>query len=141
MDDIEKDSRPLPIASHSMLRKISEVSAWWCRGATPTRRWKLYFYYHVTLALLLSIFAFLDLKRWYPEDLVPREPLAARIVVYCVLAIIFLQAALLPVIAPFLSARLVWLARKGSPSFIAFALCDTAATFLQHFALLILCSG
>jgi hypothetical protein len=119
---------------------IARVCAWWHRGSSPSRRWVIYFYYHTALALLLGVAGLLDSGHYRFEDLITQLPWGLRHVAVVTLCVAGLQAVLLPVIAPFLSVRLLWLARKGSPSFMAFAVCDTIVTITQFLAQLILCS-
>ena len=128
------------VAVRRMHRYIRTVATWWRGSALPARRWQIYFYYHITMFLLLGGLALLDSRQRYPDDWAAAQAPAVRVVVHCAFGIVFGQAALLAVIAPFLSARLLWSARKGGPSFIALAFCDTAATFGQYLALMILCS-
>ncbi|HBO44632.1 MAG TPA: hypothetical protein DD670_12010 [Planctomycetaceae bacterium] len=102
----------------------------------PARRWQVYFYYHTALAVYLGVVAVLDSRSYYPENLLSVGP---RLAVECLLFVVFLQAVLLSVVAPLINLRLLWLARRGGPSFIALALCDMAATFLLYLALLVAC--
>lgn len=128
------------VALRQMQRYLKTLGTWWRGNVTPARRWQVYFYYHITMVVLLGAGALFDSRRWYPDAWVEGQPPVVRVVAHCAFGIVFWQAALLPIVAPFLSARLLWLARKGGPSFIAFAFCDTAATFVQYLSLMILCS-
>jgi hypothetical protein len=119
---------------------IRRAKAWWSCGSTPSWRWQAYFYYHTVSVALFSVFAILDSRRIYPENLIAEWPSVVRFALYCALGVVFWSLALLAYVGPFLSLRLLWLARKGSPSFVAFALCDTFATILQYVALLVACS-
>ncbi len=123
-----------------MSDQIAIIRAWWNGGAKPSRRWSFYFYYHWTLAVLLGTFAVDDSRGGFLLSWLEREPLGWRVVPYGALGVVLWQALLLPMIAPFLSARLLWLARKGGPSFMAFAMCDLLATCLQYCALQVLSS-
>jgi hypothetical protein len=106
----------------------------------PSRLWRIYFYYHAALAVVFSVVAILDSRRYQPDHSIMELPLVVRVLAYCALGIVLWPSVLVNYIMPFLSLRLLWLARNGSPSFIAFALCDTFLTIVQYLALLVACS-
>lgn len=120
-----------------MFGHLAGARAWWSGGAKPSCGWRCYFYYHCTSVVLLGILAVTDARGWYLETWIESQPLVVCAVAYGALAVVLWPAALLSLIAPFISARLLWLARKGGPSFIAFALCDVLATCLQYLAQLV----
>jgi len=128
------------VAVRQMHHRIKQsVSAWWYGGPMPSRRWRVYVWYHIVLVLLLGVFASWDSPGHYLEDWLEHFPSGLRFLLYCVLAIVYWPSVVLAYVAPFLSLRLLWLARRGSPAFAALALCDSVTTLLQYLAFLVLC--
>jgi hypothetical protein len=116
---------------------LGNFDAWWHRGATPSLRWQVYFYVHAVSTVLLSGFLLLDLRHIYPENWTAGQGLVLHGLVIGALVIVTWPAALLSLIGPFLSVRLLWLARHGGPSFFGLAICDSGLSIFLHIVLMV----
>lgn len=120
-------------------RAFNSIAAWWQSGPSASRWWVLYFYYHVALTVWLGVAALLDASRC-DLDWATDVPAWLWFIEFGVTSVVGLQATFLPILAPFLSIRMLWCARRGGPVFFTFAVCDMMTTICQYLALLILCS-
>ncbi|MHB1035397.1 MAG: hypothetical protein ACYC35_11530 [Pirellulales bacterium] len=87
--------------------------------------------------VLLSGFLLLDFRHIYPEKWAAEQGLVRHGLVIGALVIVTWLAALLSLIGPFLSVRLLWLGRHGGPSFVGLAICDSGVSIFLHIVLMV----
>ena len=114
------------------LRLYRSFQRWWTSGPTVPRRWHVYFLCHCVLAVALGVFAVCD-SRGVIYSLDRTWSFAVDVMGVVTL----LPSIVLSYFAPFLSLRLLWLARHGGPSLVALAVADCAVTGMHLLAMLV----
>ncbi len=107
----------------------------WISGPTVPRRWHVYFLCHFVLAVAFGVFSFCDTRGIYLGHL--EGPYFAAVNVFFLVAVA--GGVVLFFVAPLLSLRLLVLARRGGPSFVALAVADCAVTCMHYLAMFVAC--
>lgn len=106
-----------------MFALLRQLYYWWYSGGIAPWRWRIYFYFHLSAATWVTVLVLLDRKGMHD---------AFTHGLWAIPGLISI-ASYLP--APFLSLRLLYLARKGGPSYIVLALADIFICVVHHIAL------
>jgi hypothetical protein len=118
------------------LNVVRTFRKWWYGGPTVTRAWHTYFCFHLLVVLWLGAFSILDTRgNYFIEDFVGHSQLVIKIPFGIVMWIAVLSA---PAVTS-VGLGILYLARKGGPSFIAFGLTDMALCGVQWLAIYVAC--
>lgn len=114
--------------------RVRQFLAWWYRGLTLPWGYQIYFYVHLLLVFFLCSFVILDARgNSLLVELVENSPLIVRVP----LDIVFLASIFSWPVTPFVSIRILYIARRCAPAFITLGVLDMCLSCLQVFVLFV----
>jgi len=107
------------------LLTLRRSQQWWYGGRCVPTAYRIYLYCHLLMVMYLSIFT--AYERYLPGS-------DAGIVLRMLIGGPLLISLFATLLVPLVSLRILYLARNGGPSYVAFAVADVLLSCVQWFA-------